>query len=120
ASLSKGLWPLPNRKSKRFFSGSSQEFDELRQELGGRFFGNVVSTGQGAAAHVERALAPVCERREAALDRALAAPEGEQRAAQLLADVRLVVLQVDRLGGAVVLAARVDRRGIGEAAEVLR
>src|SRR5574337_447693 len=75
--------------------------------------------GKPAAAHVARDCAPIRERIEEAIDYALLAPEHEQRAVDLPARIVPVVLEIDRSRSSVILAARVDRRRIGEAALVL-
>src|SRR4029078_3393704 len=71
----------------------------------------VVAALEGLAAHVVRDAPPFVERPEAALDDAMPSPQREERCGEALAGfaVGAIVLEVDARGGAVILAARVDR-----------
>src|SRR5258706_14930798 len=77
--------------------------------------------GQRAAAHIIGLAAPFLKGLEASLDDAVLSPEREERRAHAAPGLAVgaIVLEVDRGGRAIVLAARVDhlRR---EAALVLR
>ncbi len=79
-----------------------------------------MSRRQRLAADIRRNRAPVAQRREQAVDDALGAPQREQRTAHLAArsDIRVVVLEVDRRRGAIVLARRVNGCRRGKAALV--
>src|SRR6266853_1417913 len=107
------------RNSTAACGGSRKKFYELSQQFRGRFLRDVVAALQGASLDGFRPLGPVGERREAAGDRCVLAPENEQRCDHLAPDVGLVVREVDRFGSAVILAARVNRRRIAKATPVL-
>ena len=73
---------------------------------------------EGLAAHVGGALAPGREDVEVFLHDAALAPEREKWAFDPPVEVGLVMGQVDRGRGAVVLAGGMDRRGVAEAAQI--
>src|SRR5439155_13600970 len=67
------------RNSTAACGGSRKKFYELSQQFRGRFLRDVVAAIQGASLDGFRPLGPVGERREAAGDRSVLAPENEQR-----------------------------------------
>jgi hypothetical protein len=75
---------------------------------------------QRASAHVDGNAAPIAQRLEIAMDHALLAPQREQRTRHLAArgDIRVVMLEIDRRGGAIVLACGVNRSGLQKQALV--
>src|SRR4051812_13150966 len=73
-------------------------------------FGQVMAALQRTAAHIIGYAAPFVERLEAAFHHAERAPQGEHLAGKLATRLAVgaIVVEVDRGGGAIVLAARVD------------
>ena len=67
----------------------------------------------------KRTLAAQGQRVEALADDAALAPKRQQRTGQLPAAIGIVMSDVDRRGGAVILAACKNHRGVAEAAQVL-
>src|SRR4051812_42377499 len=100
-------------------TGTPSFSGEKRAQLGVRLIGHllrrVMATGEHLAAHVGGALAPRLDRLVAAVHVAALAPEHEHRHFDLPAQVRAVVLEVDADGGTIVLAHRVDVRGVAAA-----
>src|SRR5690606_38796175 len=94
--------------------------DVLQQEIRS-LLRDVMTAGQGLAVEIDGQRFPFGERVEAALDDAVAAPQHARGALDAAAGVAvgLFVLEVDGVGGAVVLAQSVRRAGLGEAALVL-
>src|SRR6185312_1786156 len=71
--------------------------------------------GQRAAGYIDSDGAPIVERLEEAMHDAALAPQYEQRTRDLLRFACRVMVEIDRSGGAVVLAARMNRLRIAEA-----
>jgi hypothetical protein len=99
-----------------------KELKESSGRLQGNLFRHVVPARQRAAVDLDRVLAP--DREDVpivAADEAVLTPQGQQRGGHLIAAGRgrVVVRQVGRGGGPVVLAGGVDRRRIPEAPDVL-
>src|SRR5436189_86937 len=107
------------RNRLRFRGSSRKKFYELPRQFRRRLLRDVMAAIQGPSLDGFGPLGPVGEGREAARDRCVLAPENEERRDHLAADVGLVVREVDRLGRAVILAARVNRRRIAKASPVL-
>src|SRR5262249_32497638 len=72
----------------------------------------IVARGQSFARHVRRVVAPDRQDVVEAAHRAALAPERHERTCDPLPTIGFVVLEIDRRAGAVVLAHRVDVRGI--------
>src|SRR5918995_3966127 len=83
------------------------------------FFRDEMAAGKRAAAHVASHLAPIGDAIKQRRDHALPAPEGEQRHGDSPSPVLLVVHEVDRRRGSVILAGGMDRPAILERAHVL-
>src|SRR5687767_5009266 len=114
------IWP--NRDSPGSpLTGTAEERLEFRERLLGRLLGQVVAAGQRPPADIHRNRRPILERPEQPVNDATIAPQHEERTRHLAArrNVFGIVLKIDRRGGAVILAAGVDRRGIREASLVL-
>src|SRR6266404_6709140 len=80
---------------------------------------HIMRTIERRAADVDRPLAPCRQYVEISTDQPLCAPEQEQRRLNALFQIGFVVNEVDRRGGAIVLAARMDCLGGPEAAAIL-
>src|SRR6266568_6407854 len=110
-----------SERNRLHFRGSSRKkFYELPRQFRRRLLRDVMTAIQGPSLDGFGPLGPVGEGREAARYRSVLAPENEERRDHLAADVGLVVREIDRLGRAVILAARVNRRRIAKASPVLR
>src|SRR5262245_31065411 len=98
---------------------------EERAQLGEGFIGcllrHIVSAGEGTAADIVGPVAPDGEHVVPRFELALPAPQREERATDAPSRfaVGLVMREVQRRGGAIVLADGVPRRGVAETAQIL-
>src|SRR4051812_30929800 len=98
-----------------------EERRQFRQRLLRRLFGEVMPAVEGTAGDLGLAdPAPCLQHVEPPVHHGALAPQGERRAGELATGgaVLAVMDEVDGGGGAVILAHRVDRRGVAEAAEI--
>src|SRR6185437_9136470 len=96
-----------------------EEFLQRRQCLLGRFLGQKMPARQRRALDVARLFPPDRQRLIEPADHAFLAPQDEEWAGDFAIGVGGIVLEVDRGAGAVILARRVDGRGVAKAAAVL-
>src|SRR6185503_16633075 len=103
-----------------FVARSCKECFELRGQQIRRFLGDVMPRRQRATRDLGRAFRlPVLERREEPMHDSALAPERVRTAVDTACVVRGVVRKIDRGGGAIVFAHRMNRRRAREAALVL-
>ena len=91
-----------------------EEVEEASEGFFGRFLRYEVARGQSLAAHLLRPLPPDAEHVVGPPDEALGAPKRQKRAVDPPIQILLVVSEVDRGRGAIVLAGGMDRRRIGD------
>ena len=113
---------LISAKSNYFGGMDRRSVPEEIQQFGGGLIGTLflkrVPAVERPARYVHRLLAPCFQHVVQAADHALGAPQCQQRRFDLAAGIGGVVFQIDRCGGAVVLADGVDRGGVAVAAQV--
>src|SRR5438477_12493468 len=88
-----------------------EEGGELRTGLVGRLLRGIVTARQHPAANIASPLQPRLDWLVAAIDVAALAPEHQHRNIELVLQIRLVVGEIDLVGGAIIFADRVNMLG---------
>src|SRR5690348_15502616 len=97
----------------------SEESLQRRQCRIGRFLGKEMPARKCGTLDMARLPAPDRQRIIEPADHAFLAPQDEQRTLNLAIGIGGIVREVDRGAGAIILAGRMDGRGIAKAAAIL-